>query len=289
MVNKHPKVTQTRSSIKINIYLYSKFTDSFYYFINYFAKMTRRLPKKTTTRSVTRAAKEKAAAEAAAQTEAASLTYEIETEVTYEAEITDVSSQMELEQEGEDVDSTNTSTQMEVEEPDNDNNSLQMDLDTSITFEQPPLTTQNMSNIAIDSEASTTFTPTPSNTSSSSETFSPFGSSFPTPTNLHLVRKPFKNPHYKTPKKFKTLKQILAAERNLNTPLDVPTYSNIEAPPSIRPQKKYCDITGLEAKYTDPKTRLRYHSAEVYKEIKQLAPGVIQDYLGLRHAAVVLR
>ncbi|CAG8500616.1 18057_t:CDS:2 [Rhizophagus irregularis] len=218
---------------------------------------TRRLPKKTTTRSVTRAAKEKAAAEAAAQTEAASLTYEIETEVTYEAEITDVSSQMELEQEGEDVDSTNTSTQMEVEEPDNDNNSLQMDLDTSITFEQPPLTTQNIS--------------------------------FPTPTNLHLVRKPFKNPHYKTPKKFKTLKQILAAERNLNTPLDVPTYSNIEAPPSIRPQKKYCDITGLEAKYTDPKTRLRYHSAEVYKEIKQLAPGVIQDYLGLRHAAVVLR
>ncbi|RIB15027.1 YL1 nuclear protein, partial [Gigaspora rosea] len=63
----------------------------------------------------------------------------------------------------------------------------------------------------------------------------------------------------------------------------------IEAPPSIIPQKKYCDITGLEGKYTDPKTRLRYHSAEVYKEIKQLAPGVVQDYLGLRHAAVVLR
>lgn len=130
---------------------------------------------------------------------------------------------MELEQEGEDVDSTNTSTQMEVEEPDNDNNSLQMDLDTSITFEQPPLTIPNMPNLTIDSEASLTFTPTPSNTSSSSETFSPFGNSFPTPTNLHLVRKPFKNPHYKSPKKFKTLKQILAAERNLNTPLDVPT------------------------------------------------------------------
>ncbi|CAG8541470.1 3137_t:CDS:2 [Funneliformis mosseae] len=114
-------------------------------------------------------------------------------------------------------------------------------------------------------------------------------SSFPAPVNLHLVPRLFKNPYYKTPKKFKTLKQILVAERNLNTPLDVPTYSNIEAPPSIKPQKKYCDITGLEAKYTDPKTRLRYHSAEVYKEIKQLAPGVIQDYLGLRHAAVVLR
>ncbi|CAG8569836.1 1667_t:CDS:2, partial [Funneliformis caledonium] len=109
-------------------------------------------------------------------------------------------------------------------------------------------------------------------------------SSFPAPVNLHLVPRLFKNPYYKTPKKFKTLKQILVAERNLNTPLDVPT-----SPPSIKPQKKYCDITGLEAKYTDPKTRLRYHSAEVYKEIKQLAPGVIQDYLGLRHAAVVLR
>ncbi|GBC06921.1 hypothetical protein RclHR1_07140008 [Rhizophagus clarus] len=237
-----------------------------------------------------KSAKEKAAAEAAAQSEAASLTYELEADVTYEAEITDVSSQMELEQEGEEVDSTNTSTQMEVEEPDNDNNSLQMDLDTSIAYEQLPLTTPNTTNLANDSEASTIIiTPTPSNTSSSSDTFSPFGNGFPTPINLHLVRKPFKNPHYKTPKKFKTLKQILAAERNLNTPLDVPTYSNIEAPPSIRPQKKYCDITGLEAKYTDPKTRLRYHSAEVYKEIKQLAPGVIQDYLGLRHAAVVLR
>ncbi|CAI2186242.1 8578_t:CDS:2, partial [Funneliformis geosporum] len=123
-----------------------------------------------------------------------------------------------------------------------------------------------------------TMDPIPSAESSSSE------SSFPAPVNLHLVPRPFKNPYYKTPKKFKTLKQILVAERNLNTPLDVPT-----SPPSIRPQKKYCDITGLEAKYTDPKTRLRYHSAEVYKEIKQLAPGVIQDYLGLRHAAVVLR
>ncbi|CAG8467522.1 22370_t:CDS:2 [Racocetra persica] len=112
---------------------------------------------------------------------------------------------------------------------------------------------------------------------------------FPMPLNLNSVHKPFKNPHYKTAKKFKNVKQMLAAERNNKVPLDIPTYSNIEAPPSIIPQKKYCDITGLEGKYTDPKTRLRYHSAEVYKEIKQLAPGVVQDYLGLRHAAVVLR
>ncbi|CAG8519476.1 13862_t:CDS:2 [Acaulospora morrowiae] len=112
---------------------------------------------------------------------------------------------------------------------------------------------------------------------------------FPTPLNLNVVVKKFKNPHYRPSRKYKNVKQMLVAERKENMPLDIPTYSNIEAPPSIVPQKKYCDITGLEAKYTDPKTRLRYHSAEIYREIKQMAPGVVQDYLGLRHAAVILR
>ncbi|KAG9295716.1 hypothetical protein G9A89_001733 [Geosiphon pyriformis] len=109
------------------------------------------------------------------------------------------------------------------------------------------------------------------------------------PLNLNNVLKPYKNPRYKAAKRAKNVKQIVAAERLLNIPLDIPTYSNIEAPPSLIPQKKYCDITGLEAKYTDPKTRLRYYSSEVYKEIKQMSPGVVQDYLGLRNAAVVLR
>src|SRR5208282_4077105 len=36
-------------------------------------------------------------------------------------------------------------------------------------------------------------------------------------------------------------------------------WSDIDAPPSLLPQKKYCDITGLEGKYTDPKTKLRFH------------------------------
>ena len=36
-----------------------------------------------------------------------------------------------------------------------------------------------------------------------------------------------------------------------------------EAPPSLRPSKKYCDVTGLEAPYTDPKSRLRYHNADI--------------------------
>ncbi|KAI3614755.1 hypothetical protein CBS9595_004026 [Malassezia furfur] len=67
----------------------------------------------------------------------------------------------------------------------------------------------------------------------------------------------------------------------------VPTCT-VEAPPSLLPAKRYCDITGLQvrgtltqAPYTDPKTRLRYHSAEIY----DIAPGVDNAYLALRGSA----
>ncbi len=40
------------------------------------------------------------------------------------------------------------------------------------------------------------------------------------------------------------------------------TYTNIESAPSLAPQKRYCDITGLPAPYNDPKTRLRYHNVK---------------------------
>lgn len=45
--------------------------------------------------------------------------------------------------------------------------------------------------------------------------------------------------------------------------VDACTDHEYEAPPSLRPSKKYCDITGLEAPYTDPKSRLRYHNADI--------------------------
>ncbi|SJX64716.1 uncharacterized protein SRS1_15533 [Sporisorium reilianum f. sp. reilianum] len=63
---------------------------------------------------------------------------------------------------------------------------------------------------------------------------------------------------------------------------DIPTYYSVEAPPSLRPAKKYCDVTGLIAPYTDPKSGLRYHSVEVYEIIKQFGPGVDNAYLSLR-------
>ncbi|KAF4607476.1 pumilio domain member 6 [Pleurotus pulmonarius] len=63
---------------------------------------------------------------------------------------------------------------------------------------------------------------------------------------------------------------------------DLPTYSSIEAPPSFLPQKRYCDITGLEAPYTDPATGLRYHDKSVYELIKTLSTSSAKDYLSAR-------
>ncbi|GAA5840327.1 hypothetical protein JCM9279_002347 [Rhodotorula babjevae] len=70
---------------------------------------------------------------------------------------------------------------------------------------------------------------------------------------------------------------------------EVVSYSSIEAPPSLLPQKRYCDVTGLEAKYTDPKSTLRYHNPEVYDVLRTFQPAVIQAYLAVRGQGVVLR
>ncbi|ORX58210.1 chromatin-remodeling complex subunit ies6 [Hesseltinella vesiculosa] len=107
--------------------------------------------------------------------------------------------------------------------------------------------------------------------------------------NLHQCKRPFKNPKYHTPKKWKNLKQVLTLEKTQDFDLDIPTYQSIECPPSVRPQKKYCDITGLEAKYTDPKTGLRYHNNEIYKVIRTLGVPGVQAYLANRNAAVILK
>ncbi|CAZ86569.1 unnamed protein product [Tuber melanosporum] len=114
--------------------------------------------------------------------------------------------------------------------------------------------------------------------------------------------RPFKNPNWKPPhRRTKTLKQILsdatrtaATGEGGTTPATGPmqtTYANIESAPSLHPahSKKWCDITGLPAKYTDPKTKLRYADKEVYTVIRMLPPGSAEKYLELRGANVVLK
>ncbi|KAJ1733519.1 Co-chaperone [Coemansia biformis] len=109
-------------------------------------------------------------------------------------------------------------------------------------------------------------------------------------TNLFGVAKPFKNSEYKSGRRWRNLKQVVAQEQaSSDWPVDFPTYWAADAPPSLVPQKKYCDITGLPAPYTDPKTSVRYHSAEVYRILRLLPPGSEQQYLALRNASVALK
>ncbi|KAL4966583.1 uncharacterized protein BDV14DRAFT_198710 [Aspergillus stella-maris] len=87
--------------------------------------------------------------------------------------------------------------------------------------------------------------------------------------------------------------QTLVLEKNARAAFSGPsvTYTNIESAPSLHPsqQRPYCDITGLPASYTDPKTRLRYHDKEVFGVIRTLGQGVPENYLELRAAHVVLK
>lgn len=95
-------------------------------------------------------------------------------------------------------------------------------------------------------------------------------------------------------RRFKTAKQLVSDEtKYLQTKklaFDTPTYFSVQAPPSLLPQKHYCDITGLEGKYKSPANSLRFHNVEIYQEvIKNMAPGMDQEYLSLRGANVVLK
>ncbi|KAI5301631.1 hypothetical protein KEM56_001518 [Ascosphaera pollenicola] len=69
------------------------------------------------------------------------------------------------------------------------------------------------------------------------------------------------------------------------------TYTNIESAPSLRAMghKSYCDITGLPARYTDPKTRLRYHDREIFAVVRSLPQASADAYLEARRAGVVLK
>eukprot|EP00250_Pteridium_aquilinum_P002703 c12927_g1_i1 orf=74-562(+) len=88
---------------------------------------------------------------------------------------------------------------------------------------------------------------------------------------------------------WKHLKQMLQAENYHLYPANEPNYINIEAPPSMYPAKKYCDISGFEAPYTDPRTKLHFANTEVFKQIRSLPNEYVQQYLALRNAQVVLK
>jgi len=67
-------------------------------------------------------------------------------------------------------------------------------------------------------------------------------------------------------------------------------YKNLSAPPSLLPAKKYCDITGLAAPYTDPQTKLNYAAADIFYYIRQnLNTQAVQEHLDVRKAGSLLK
>ncbi|XP_057691305.1 INO80 complex subunit C [Corythoichthys intestinalis] len=110
---------------------------------------------------------------------------------------------------------------------------------------------------------------------------------------------PFKDPTFmhsgiggaaagKKNRTWKNLKQILVLERTLPWKMDDPNYYNIDAPPSLKPSKKYSDISGLPANYTDPQTKLRFTSTEEFSYIRLLPTDVVTGYLALRKATCIV-
>ncbi|XP_071802916.1 INO80 complex subunit C-like [Asterias amurensis] len=83
---------------------------------------------------------------------------------------------------------------------------------------------------------------------------------------------------------WKTLKQITSAEKSLPWRPDEATYSSIDAPPSLKPAKKYSDLSGFPAKYTDPQTKLRYSDTEEFSRTRMLPADIITGLLTLRKA-----
>ncbi|XP_043832887.1 INO80 complex subunit C isoform X2 [Dromiciops gliroides] len=87
---------------------------------------------------------------------------------------------------------------------------------------------------------------------------------------------------------WKNLKQILASERALPWQLNDPSYFSIDAPPSFKPARKYSDISGLVANYTDPQSKLRFSTIEEFAYIRMLPSDVVTGYLALRKATSIV-
>ncbi|PIK34424.1 putative INO80 complex subunit C-like [Apostichopus japonicus] len=104
---------------------------------------------------------------------------------------------------------------------------------------------------------------------------------------------PFKNPQFthlgrshsaKKTKSWKSLKQILTTERTSNLNTDHITYGTIDAPPSFKPAKKYSDLSGFEAKYTDPQTKLHFSNPQEFAQLRILPSDTVSGLLSLRRA-----
>lgn len=102
-----------------------------------------------------------------------------------------------------------------------------------------------------------------------------------------------KAPKQKPTKRVKALKQLILDEQKYikqhEPTFNRTNYFSIESGPSIKPIKKYCDITGLKGNYKSPSSGIIYHNSEIYSIVKNMSTGVDQQYLELRNANVILK
>nr|XP_045623318.1 INO80 complex subunit C-like [Procambarus clarkii] len=91
----------------------------------------------------------------------------------------------------------------------------------------------------------------------------------------------FKNPEFqhtafRSSKKrgWRNLKQIISLERTYSWPHDC-VHCN---------SKKYSDVSGLPANYTDPLTKLRFADASEFYRVRDLPMDIVNGLLELRKA-----
>ena len=66
------------------------------------------------------------------------------------------------------------------------------------------------------------------------------------------------------------------------------SYRSYEAGLSIKNPAKYCDLSGFVARYTDPKTGMRYCWAWQLEEIRKMHDDTIQNILAYRKGGTKL-
>ncbi|XP_068233138.1 INO80 complex subunit C-like [Palaemon carinicauda] len=105
----------------------------------------------------------------------------------------------------------------------------------------------------------------------------------------------FKNPEFQhsaflSSKKrgWRNLKQIISLERGYTWPQDAVYYSSIDAPPAFTPGKKYSDVSGLPANYTDPLTKLRFADSAEFDRVRDLPMDIVNGLLELRKASSIV-
>ncbi|VDN10323.1 unnamed protein product [Dibothriocephalus latus] len=83
----------------------------------------------------------------------------------------------------------------------------------------------------------------------------------------------------------RSYRQLVNSDYQYQWPEGTVLYQQLEAPPSLRPQLKVSDLTGIPTSLKDPRTTLRYVSVEEYRRIKDLPQDIVKGYLYIRNAA----